>query len=190
MKNTKTLFITRTAVIAALYVVLTLVSKFFGLDGSSAVQIRISEALCVLPVYTFAAVPGVTIGCLIYNLFFGVSILDTVFGTLATLIGVLCTYYIKFFRVNIRLAGIPTVLSNSIIIPFVLAFSSSDGNLASVPYMMGMVALGEVLSCCILGTVMLLTLRGYRTLLFGSADTKSVKKSDTENQSDKTEKNN
>ena len=165
--NRKTLFITRAAIIAALYVVLTLVSKAFGLDGSSAIQIRISECLCVLPVYTAAAVPGVTIGCLIYNLFFGVSIFDTIFGTLATLIGVLCTYYIRFFRINFRLAGIPTVISNTLIIPPVLVFAIMDGNLSSLPYLMFTVALGEILSCCVLGTVLLLTLRGYRNILFG-----------------------
>ena len=176
--NRKTLFITRSAIIAALYVVLTLISKAFGLDGSSAVQIRISECLCVLPVYTAAAVPGVTVGCLIYNLFFGVSIFDTIFGTLATLIGVLCTYYIKFFRVNIRLAGIPTVIANTLIIPPVLVFAIMGGDLSSMPYLMFTVALGEVLSCCVLGTVLLLTLRGYRNMLFGYPAQKQKKTAD------------
>ena len=164
--NSKTLFITRAAVIAALYVALTLMSAIFGLD-SKAIQVRFSEALCVLPIYTSAAVPGVTVGCFIYNLFFGVSPLDTVFGTLATLIGATCTYYIRVFHKHPLLAGIPTVISNTLIIPFVIVFAFSDGNLALLPFTMLTVALGEIVSCMILGTVLLAALRKHRATLFG-----------------------
>lgn len=162
----KTLFITRAAIIAALYVALTLLSALFGLD-SKVIQVRFSEALCVLPVYTVAAVPGVTVGCFIYNLFFGLSWLDTVFGTLATLLGALCTYYISFFRKHIKFAGIPTVIANSVIIPFVIVFSYMGGNLSALPFTVLTVALGEIISCCILGSLLLIALKRYRTILFG-----------------------
>lgn len=69
----RTKYITRSAVIAALYVALTAVSAAFGLS-SEAVQIRISEALCVLPVFSSSAIPGVAIGCMISNLIFGASL--------------------------------------------------------------------------------------------------------------------
>ena len=165
--NSKTLFMTRAAAIAALYVVLTLVSALFGLDGK-AIQVRISEALCVLPVYTSAAVPGVTVGCFIYNLFFGISPLDTVFGTLATLIGALCTYYIAIFKKNIYLSGVPTVISNTLIIPIVIVFAFNGGNLAALPFTMLTVMIGEIISCSVLGGILLISLKKYRTVLFGT----------------------
>ena len=77
--NTKThrtlLGMTYAAVIAALYVALTFLSSLFGLSGQGAVQLRISEALTVLPYFTAAAVPGVTLGCLLANLLTGAAAL-------------------------------------------------------------------------------------------------------------------
>ncbi|MBQ3590734.1 MAG: QueT transporter family protein, partial [Clostridia bacterium] len=70
MKNTSIRFLVRSAMIAALYVALTLVSAMLGMS-SGAVQIRLAEALCVLPVFTAAAIPGVTVGCFIANLLTG-----------------------------------------------------------------------------------------------------------------------
>ena len=93
MKKNRTQFITKAAIIAALYVVLTLISAAFGLS-SGAIQIRISEALCALAFFTPAAIPGLTLGCLIANLITTAHILDLVFGTLATFIGVLVGYVI------------------------------------------------------------------------------------------------
>ena len=165
--SSKTLFMTRAAVIAALYVVLTLVSALFGLD-SKAIQIRISEALCVLPLYTAAAVPGVTVGCFIYNLFFGLSPLDTVFGTLATLLGALGTRYIGLFRKKVFTAGIPTVISNTVIIPLVIVFTYSDGELAALPFTALTVMIGEIISCTVLGAVLMISLKKYKKLLFGN----------------------
>ena len=86
-------FITQAALIAALYVVLTLVSAAFGLD-SKAIQFRLSEVLTVLPALTPAAIPGLFIGCLLSNFICGAMLPDMIFGSLATLIGAVGTYFI------------------------------------------------------------------------------------------------
>ena len=83
-KHNKSAFLTQSGVIAALYVVLTLVAKAMGLD-SGQIQLRLSEALCVLPVFLPAAVPGLTVGCLLANILCGNIFWDVLFGTLATL---------------------------------------------------------------------------------------------------------
>lgn len=171
MKNTfkaknNVLFLTRAAVIAALYVVLTLISGLLGLDGKGVIQVRISEVLCVLPIFTSAAVPGVTLGCFIYNILFA-SPLDAVFGTLASLIGVLTTYYVPIFKKNIYLAGIPTVLSNTVIIPFVVSFAYLNEGLSGVPFLMLTVFIGELIACPIFGTVLYFAIKPYKNIFFG-----------------------
>ena len=84
--NKKTTFIVHAAVIAALYVVLTLIANALGL-ANHAIQIRISEALTILPLFTPAAIPGLFIGCILANFLTGCLIWDIVFGSLATLLG-------------------------------------------------------------------------------------------------------
>lgn len=162
------LFITRASALAALYVILTLLSSLLGLDGNEMIQVRISEALCVLPLYTSAAVPGITIGCFIYNLFILGSPIDAVFGTLATLIALLITRYIPFFFNHVFAASIPTVISNTLIIPFVVCFCYMGGNLETIPMLMLGVFIGEVISCSVLGTLLLTALKKHRILLFGN----------------------
>ncbi len=161
------LFLTRAAIISAMYVVLTLLSGLLGLDGKGIIQVRISEALCILPIFTSAAIPGVTVGCFIYNLLFANPI-DAVFGTLATLIGVLLVYFVKAFKRHPVLASLPTVFSNTLIIPFIIAFVYSDGGLASVPFLMLTVFIGEVISCTILGTLLYFVLKKHSNMLFSS----------------------
>ena len=86
MRNKKVLFLTQAAVIAAIYVVLTIFISAFNL-ASGAIQVRISEALTILPFFTPAAIPGLAIGCLLSNLLTGAAVYDVVFGSLATLLG-------------------------------------------------------------------------------------------------------
>ena len=162
----RVLYLTRAAIIAALYFTLTVISGMLGLDGKALIQVRLSEALCVLPVFTGAAVPGVTLGCFLYNLILG-SPIDAVFGTLATLIGVIATRLLPIFKNNIYLASIPTVLANSAIIPFVVAFAYMDGGIAAVPLLVLTVAIGEIISCSLLGTLLLLALKKHRHAIFG-----------------------
>ena len=94
MRNKKVLFITQGAVIAAIYVVLTYLVNLLGL-ANGVIQVRLSEALTILPVFTPAAIPGVFIGCLISNLINGAVIWDVIFGSLATLVGAIGTYLLK-----------------------------------------------------------------------------------------------
>ena len=142
-------FICISALIAALYVALTAVSAAFGMS-SGAVQIRISEALCVLPAFTVAGIPGLTVGCLISNIIFPVNVLDMIFGTLATLIGAAGAYWLRRYR---YLVTLPTIAANTVIIPLVIAFTA-DSTGASIPFMMLTVGLGELISAGALGTVL------------------------------------
>lgn len=140
---------TMAALIAALYVVLTYVSSSVGLSGG-VIQLRLSEALCILPVYTSAAIPGLFVGCLVANLTTSAVITDVVFGSIATLLGAVGSYFIG--KKHRLLALIPPIISNTVIIPFVLryAYGAED----ALWFMFLTVGLGEVLSCGILGTLM------------------------------------
>ena len=92
-KNSNIMSLVTAAMISALYVVLSFVSNAFGL-ASGAIQIRISEALTILPYFTVAAIPGVTIGCILFNLLSGAAILDVIFGGLASFIGAISSWFI------------------------------------------------------------------------------------------------
>lgn len=152
----KVRFITLSAIIAALYVVLTLVSAVFGL-ASGAIQIRISESLCVLTFLTPAAIPGLTIGCLISNLITGANVLDVVFGTLATFIGAIGGYYL---RNNKWLITIPTVLANTVIVPLVIVYGFGVKDMA-LPLIALTVCIGELISATLLGLGLLNILKKY-----------------------------
>lgn len=160
MKNKKAYFITQAAVIAALYVVLTLFINAFDL-ASGAIQVRISEALTILPYFTPAAVPGLFIGCLLSNFMTGAAIWDIIFGSLATLIGAIGTYLLRKWKWCVPL---PPILSNTIIIPFVLTYAY--GIPGGIPFFMLTVGAGEVLSCGVLGMILLFALQRYRNIIF------------------------
>ena len=113
MRNKKVLFAVQAAMIAALYVVLTYITNLLGL-ASGTIQVRFSEALCILPVFTPAAIPGLFIGCLISNLITGGIIWDIIFGSIATLLGALGTY---FLRKKKFVYTLPPVIANIIIVP-------------------------------------------------------------------------
>ena len=118
MRNKKVLFITQAAVIAAIYVVLTIFISAFNL-ASGAIQVRVSEALTVLPFFTPAAIPGLAIGCFLSNLITGAAVYDVVFGSLATLLGAVGTYLLRGHKF---LCTLPPVIANMVIIPFVLRY--------------------------------------------------------------------
>ena len=148
MNHSSTRKITFGGVIAALYVVLTVVANAFGL-ASGAIQVRISEALTILPVFTTAAIPGLTVGCVLANLITGCAPWDVVFGSLATLIGAVGT---RMLRKKPLLAWIPPVIANMAIVPVVLQ------KVCGVPdawwYLVLTVGAGEVISCGILGLLL------------------------------------
>ena len=143
MKN-KTKMITNGALIAAMYVVLTLVSAMAGLS-SGAIQVRISEALCILPFFMPEAVWGLFAGCIISNLITGCALWDVVFGSIATLIGAVVTAKLK----NRWLLPVPAIISNMVIIPLVLI--KVYGLSESWWYLVLTVGAGEIISCGILG---------------------------------------
>ena len=155
-KQQKVRFITFAATIAASYVVLTLVSAVFGLS-SGAIQIRISEALCILTFFTPAAIPGLTIGCLIANLITSAAPLDIIFGTLATFIGAVGGYYLRKSKWLITL---PTVLANTVIIPLVIYYGFGFVDMA-LPWIMLTVFVGEFISATLIGVGLLEILKKY-----------------------------
>ena len=160
MKRKETLYLTRGALICALYVALTYVSSAFGL-ASGVIQVRLSEALVMLVILMPEAVVGVTLGCFIANLLTGAVIWDVIFGTLATLIGAVIGRLLRRLPTRlIWLASIPTVLSNAIIVPFVLIYAYGVPD--AYYYIMATVALGEIISATLLGTVLYLSLKKLR----------------------------
>ena len=161
MKN-KVLFITHAAVIAALYTVLTLAAGILNL-ANGAIQVRFSEALTVFAYFTPAAIPGLFVGCFISNILTGCAVWDIVFGSIATLIGAIGTYYLGR-NVSKWLSPVPPIVANTLIIPFVLryAYGVPDG----LPFLMLTVGAGEVLSCGVLGLMLMSAMEPVRKYIF------------------------
>ena len=162
MKNQKsnhTLLLVQAAMIAALYVVLTYIANAMGL-ASSAIQIRFSEALTILPYFTPAAIPGLFVGCFLSNILTGCAIPDIIFGSIATLIGALLTRRLRKCK---WLAPVPPILANTLIVPFVLLYAYGIQPLWLSFITVG---IGEVISCGVLGMLLLIVLEKYRGSLF------------------------
>lgn len=145
--------LTLAAAIAAVYVVLTLL---FAPIGFGAVQCRIAEVLVILPYFTPAAVPGVTIGCFLANLLGTAVPMDVVFGTLATFLGACGSYVLRKHRF---LVCLPPIVSNTLIVPWVLKIAYGDAHL--LPFLMLTVGIGEVVAVGIMGNILLLALDRY-----------------------------
>lgn len=142
----KTLKLTRAALIAALYVILTFLSQIFGL-ASGVIQFRLSEGLTFMPLLYKESIWGLTIGCLIANILTGCAAWDVIFGSVATLLGALGTYYIG--RKVPILGPVFPIASNMIIVPFVLQMVY--GAEESYWFLMATVGLGEIVCCGLLG---------------------------------------
>jgi len=161
-------FMAEAGIIAALYFVLTIINPLaFG-----QVQVRFSEALCILPFFTPAAVPGLFIGCLLSNLA-GSSLgpYDIVFGSLATLAAAYLTYIIgrigtkrstKQIGASKWLLPLPAVVINAFIVAAILNHYLQFLFLESVLF----VALGQVAACYVLGMPLLFLLNRYKQALF------------------------
>ncbi|MBQ3560173.1 MAG: QueT transporter family protein [Agathobacter sp.] len=167
MRNKNVSMITQGAIIAALYVVLTMIANAMGL-ANYAIQVRFSEALCILPFFTVAAIPGLTVGCLISNLLTGAMIWDVLFGSLATLIGAIGTYLLRKYKV---LMTFPPVIANAVIVPLVLRYGYGlaweyQGVDWSIPYFATTVGIGEIISVGVLGSVLLNALLPYKNIIF------------------------
>ena len=153
--NNRTNSIAQGALIAALYIVLTLVSNIMGL-ASGVIQIRLSEAMTILPIFTPAAVPGLCVGCFISNIITGCAPMDVICGTVATLIGALLT---KSFANHPVLASLPPIIANTLIIPWVLALVYNFEG--SVVYFTATVFIGELIAAGLLGQVLRRSLEPY-----------------------------
>ena len=162
MKNKNVAFMTQAAMIAAIYVVLTYVFAPFSFGE---VQIRIAEALTILPVFTPAAIPGLFVGCIVGNILGGAILPDIIFGSIATLIGAVFTYQLR--NKNRFLAPLPPIISNTVIVPFVLRYGY--GIALPIPFMMLTVGVGEVVGCGVLGLVLYTALNRYRNVIFKTA---------------------
>lgn len=165
MKNSKTrntlIYVTEASAIAALYTAITVA---IGPLGSSAIQCRIPEAMCILAMFTPAAIPGLTVGCLISNFVTGCLWQDILFGSLATLIGAIGA---RLLRRIWWLTPLPTVVANTLIVPFVLAYAyhAPEG----IGFLMLTVGIGEVISAYVLGIVLYFALRKNARYIFKSA---------------------
>ena len=145
----------RCAVIAAVYVVLCLALAPFSYG---AVQVRIAEALCLLPVFGAEYIVGVTLGCFLANLL-GSTVIDVVFGTLATLLACLVTYKLRNVRVKGLAipASLPPVVFNMLIVgAFEITFFFSDAapTAALAAFNAVAVGIGEIISCTIVGVAL------------------------------------
>ena len=177
MRDKKVLYITQAAVIAALYVVLTVL---FAPISFKEVQVRISEMLTVLPFFTPAAVPGLFVGCIIANMLGGAIPLDIVCGSLATLAGACGTWMIgkaarkrnadgsRVSALTRTVSNLPPVIANIIVVPLVLYYGY--GVNLPIPLQMVTVGIGEVVSCTLLGGILMTVLEKYRNQIFRTAN--------------------
>ena len=160
MKDQRIKLICQGGIIAALYLALTLLANALGLANYS-VQVRFSESLTILPYFTPAAVPGLFVGCLLSNILTGCALPDIIFGSLATLIGAAATYMLR--NKSKWLAPLPAIVSNAIIVPFVLLYAYG---IEPLWFSFVTVTAGEIISCGVLGMLLLNALRKYDSVLF------------------------
>ena len=152
--------------IAALYVVLTYAANALGL-ASGAVQVRFSEALTILPVFTTAAIPGLSVGCLLANLASPFGAIDWITGTFATLSGALLTWALRKIRFkNVPyLAPLPPVITNSILVGWMLAYTMPEGfSFAAFAIAALEVGIGEFIVCYALGLPLAMLIEKNRPL--------------------------
>ena len=158
-RNIATLRLTQGAAIAAIYVVLPLI---FAPISFGAMQVRIAEALTILPFFTSAAIPGLFVGCLLANVIGGAVVLDVIFGSLATLIGAVGGWLL---RKNRWLVPIPAIVANTVIVPLVLKY----GYGVDLPILLSAlyIAVGEIIGCGVLGEVLASALLSRKSLFAG-----------------------
>lgn len=158
----------RCALIAAVYVVLCLVLQPFSYG---AVQVRIAEALCLLPVFGAEYIVGVTLGCFLANLF-GSTIMDVIFGTTATLLACLVTWRLRHVRIKGLAipASLPPVLFNAVIVGIEISVFFTDPSVVSAPLWLLCVSngisvgIGELISCTVVGVALVKLIESNRAL--------------------------
>ena len=173
MNHSKILYLVHAAMIAALYVVLTMLANALGI-ASGNIQVRFSEALTVLPFFTPAAIPGLYIGCLLGNIVIGSALPDIIFGPIPTLIGAIGTWYLgRAYRKQNAAAplpsSVPTKLKKGQLyqwlspIPPILANAAS---IVPVWFSVITVSIGEIISCGVFGLILLFALEKHGKQLF------------------------
>lgn len=161
MDSKRMLFMAQAAMIAALYVALTYV---FAAISFGEVQLRIAEALTILPMFTPAAIPGLFVGCIIGNTMSGAVLPDIIFGSIATLAGAFGTWTLR--KKSPFLGCLPPIIANLVVVPFVLKYAY--GVELPIPFMMLTVGAGEVLGCGLLGLVLYFALCKHKNYIFNS----------------------
>jgi len=151
--NKSTRFLTQAGLIAAIYVVLTLAFAPFAFGE---VQVRIAEALTILPFFTPAAIPGLFIGCLLGNILGGAIIYDIIFGSLASLLAAVLVYALRRHK---YLIPIPPIIINAIVVGLILRYAT--GAPLPLPSLMLFVGIGQTIACYGLGLPLLLFLEKY-----------------------------
>lgn len=159
MKIKNPRFLTHAAVIAALYTILTYLQNFLWPESATmAVQVRLSEALCVLAFFTPAAIPGLTVGCLLFNIsFVGALPFDWLVGTLATFIACQAMWSTR----KVTVAGYPLLgmlmpaLTNAILVGWELTAVIGDSFWINA----GLVGLGELIALLAVGTIVFYAIR-------------------------------
>lgn len=154
--NKNVRYVVQAGVIAAIYAVLTIA---FAPISYGLFQVRISEALTILPFFTPAAIPGLFIGCIVANFYGGLGALDFIFGSLATLVAALITYYIRRYK---YLVPLPAVVVNGVVVGIILNVVCGFPLITSMLW----VAFGEAVACYALGLPFLITLEKYGKKFF------------------------
>lgn len=156
-KVTKLVF---AALIGGIYALLTIA---LAPISYGQIQVRISEALTVLPFFSDIPIGGLFVGCIIANIFGGNGILDVVFGSLATLAAAVCTYYIGRSNLKFKklLAPLPPVIINAVVVGLILKFTLNLPLFVTILW----VGLGEAISCYVIGLILLFVFEKNDTLL-------------------------
>ncbi|KRU24766.1 queuosine precursor transporter QueT [Clostridium sporogenes] len=161
LQNKKISKLVFSAVIAAIYTVLTLL---LAPISYGQIQVRVSESLTLLPFLSSYSIWGVFLGCIISNLIGGNGIIDVVFGSLATLIAAILTYYIGKSNLKFKkyLAPLPPIIINAVVIGFILNYTLKLPLLLSIIW----VGLGEAISCYVLGLILISIIEKNKKLMY------------------------
>lgn len=167
MKDKKIRVITEIGLISAIYMTISLVLAplSYGM-----MQVRVAEALTIMPVFKKRYIYGITLGCFLTNFigfFTGQNILgifDSIFGTLATLLSGYLTYYLRNYKIKGLpiLSTLPPIIINAIIIGMELTYVTTKGIFNNLFWINTLgVALGEIISCVIIGILLFLGMKSF-----------------------------
>lgn len=174
-RKNRAVYLCRAGIIAALYVALTYLSMLFGLD-KNAIQVRFSEALCVLPAIFPEAVGGLAVGCLLANILTGAAALDIAIGPVATLVGAVGAYLLGLLirkrgiksRLFRCLVPLPNIIANTVTVPMIIYIcytAPSERTSGIIAFFALTVFAGEVISAGVLGMLLYTALEKKRRFL-------------------------